>query len=78
MKSDVPLQANIDGVYRANCNLWRENPQNPYYLLAKLLEFFDPAILEALKIVSGHSLKHLAAALGLYVLWRGYRCREKL
>src|SRR5262245_19150499 len=32
------------------------------YLLAKLLEHFDAAVFSALGIVSGHTLKHLAAA----------------
>lgn len=43
------------------------------YLLAKLLEHFDSRVLELTGMVSGHSLKHLAAALAtwyLYLLWK--------
>ena len=49
------------------------------YLLAKLLEYFDAETYNLVPLLSGHSLKHLAAALGLYVLIRAYkkRCRCK-
>ena len=45
------------------------------YVLAKLFEYFDHGIFELLgRNVSGHSLKHLAAAAAAYVvlpmLWR--------
>jgi len=43
------------------------------YGLAKVLEYFDPHVFELIGIVSGHSLKHLAAALAtvfLYALWK--------
>ena len=33
-----------------------------FYALAKLLEYFDEAVFSAGSIVSGHTLKHLAAA----------------
>lgn len=33
-----------------------------FYALAKALEFFDKTIFAALRVVSGHTLKHLAAA----------------
>ncbi len=45
-----------------------------FYIAAKLFEFFDAAIFAAGGIVSGHTLKHLAAAMAtaclLYALWR--------
>lgn len=43
------------------------------YGLAKLLEYFDAPVFELTGLVSGHSLKHLAAALAtlfLYGLWK--------
>lgn len=38
------------------------------YVLAKLFEAFDYPIYEFLGVISGHSIKHVAAALGAYVL----------
>ncbi len=49
------------------------------YGLAKLLEHFDLAVWVALEWVSGHTLKHLAAAVGTYfiiLLLRAYAERE--
>ena len=37
-----------------------------YYLLAKLCEHFDAQIFAAGGIISGHTLKHVVAALGLF------------
>ena len=34
------------------------------YGLAKVLEYFDPQVFELIGVVSGHSLKHLAAGTG--------------
>lgn len=48
------------------------------YVLAKLLEHFDSAIYDMLSIVSGHTLKHLAAALGMLLLLRCYNKRAKI
>jgi hypothetical protein len=45
------------------------------YVLAKLLEHFDAWIFDALGVVSGHSLKHIVAAFGLYYLIRTLRLR---
>lgn len=40
-----------------------------WYVLAKLLEHFDDAIFNlTANIVSGHTLKHIAAAMGVYTL----------
>ncbi|MET0379446.1 MAG: ceramidase domain-containing protein [Spongiibacteraceae bacterium] len=38
------------------------------YALAKVLEFFDGATYEQLHVISGHSLKHMVAALGIYFM----------
>jgi hypothetical protein len=47
------------------------------YLLAKLLEYFDAETYHIVPLLSGHSLKHLVAAFGIYLLIRAYkkRCR---
>jgi hypothetical protein len=41
-----------------------------FYVLAKLLETFDREIFGMLRVVSGHTLKHLAAALAGYWILR--------
>ena len=46
------------------------------YLLAKIFEYFDAGIYEFLGIISGHSLKHMISALGIYVLVRSFERRE--
>ena len=48
------------------------------YFIAKVLEHFDAQIQSLLVIISGHSLKHIAAAIGLYVLLRGYEKRARV
>lgn len=45
------------------------------YFGAKVFEHFDSQIHEFLVVISGHSLKHIAAAIGLYMLLRGYEKR---
>ena len=47
------------------------------YLVAKLCEHFDQAILDLLGVISGHSLKHVFAAIGLFVLADSYRWRNR-
>lgn len=47
------------------------------YLLAKLLEHYDSDIYDALIFISGHSLKHVAAALGIYLLLISYQNRTE-
>ena len=48
-----------------------------FYVLAKLLEHFDGAIYAALAGgISGHSLKHMAAAVGMAALLVGLRARH--
>ncbi len=48
------------------------------YVLAKLLEHFDAQIFQLLTVISGHSLKHMAAALGIYFYWRYLKRRQTL
>ncbi|NQZ21487.1 MAG: ceramidase domain-containing protein [Colwellia sp.] len=48
------------------------------YVLAKFLEHFDDFIFEALSTVSGHTLKHLVAALGMLLLLHGYKKRTNM
>ena len=45
------------------------------YLVAKLFEHFDGAIYDLIGFISGHSLKHVMAALGMYVLLDFYAKR---
>lgn len=49
-----------------------------FYTLAKVLEFFDKPIFAALGVVSGHTLKHLAAAAAGYCILRMVQKRESL
>jgi len=46
------------------------------YLLAKFFENFDAQVQDFLQGISGHSIKHLVAALGVYLLLRHYKTRE--
>ena len=41
-----------------------------FYVLAKILEMADRQIFNFGHIISGHTLKHLAAALGIYLIFR--------
>lgn len=48
-----------------------------FYLAAKLLEAFDVPVYElTLGFISGHSLKHIVAALGMFVLLVSYKKRK--
>jgi hypothetical protein len=49
-----------------------------FYVLAKLLETLDPQIYTLGHIVSGHTLKHLAASLSGYWIYRMLRLRRPL
>ena len=49
-----------------------------FYLLAKVLEHFDDQIYSMLGFISGHSLKHIAAALGLWIVLNCYEKRTIL
>lgn len=48
------------------------------YMLAKGLEHFDKAVFDALSQISGHSLKHVAAAIGLFFLLKAYQTRTRI
>jgi len=41
-----------------------------FYVLAKILEWSDRQIFNLGHLISGHTLKHLAAALGIYWIFR--------
>lgn len=47
------------------------------YLIAKVLEHFDSETFELIPVLSGHTVKHLVAAFGVYLLVRAYRDRVK-
>ncbi len=47
------------------------------YVLAKVLEFYDDQIFELLGgLMSGHAIKHVAAAIGMYILLLSYKKRK--
>ncbi|MFH2047234.1 MAG: ceramidase domain-containing protein [Pseudomonadota bacterium] len=48
------------------------------YIIAKLFEHFDGQVLTATDLISGHSIKHIAAACGIYILLFSYERRSKL
>lgn len=47
------------------------------YVAAKLLEHFDREIYQSLQLVSGHSLKHIAAAIAVIFLLLGFIKRQE-
>jgi hypothetical protein len=49
-----------------------------FYALAKLLELFDKPVFQAVRVVSGHTLKHLAAAAAGYWLLRMLQQRQAI
>lgn len=46
------------------------------YIVAKLFEYLDIVVQNNLMLLSGHSMKHLFAALGIYFLLKSYNNRE--
>jgi hypothetical protein len=48
------------------------------YGLAKVFEYYDVAVFNSLGVISGHSLKHIMAALGVLLLFRSYVKREEV
>ena len=48
------------------------------YLVAKVFEYFDAQIYEILGVISGHSLKHMISALGVFILVRSFERRYGL
>ena len=49
-----------------------------FYVLAKLLETFDAQIYALGHVISGHTLKHLAASLSGYWILRMLRLRRAI
>jgi hypothetical protein len=49
-----------------------------WYLLAKILEYTDAAIYSAGHLLTGHTLKHLAAAAATYAILRYYQTRRPI
>jgi hypothetical protein len=49
-----------------------------FYTAAKVFEHFDHQIFAASGFVSGHTLKHLAAAVGCWVLVRMFSVRARV
>lgn len=47
------------------------------YIIAKLFETFDFEIHKTLKLLSGHSLKHISASVGIYLLIYSYIRQNK-
>ena len=48
-----------------------------WYLIAKVFEVLDAEILNWLNVISGHSLKHIAASIGCLVFLRHLRFRRE-
>jgi hypothetical protein len=48
------------------------------YALAKLFEFYDSAIYSASSVLSGHTLKHFAAAAACAALLRYFQMRQPI
>ncbi len=48
------------------------------YIISKLLEHFDYEVHHFLKVLSGHSLKHIVAATGVFVLFHTYTIRKRI
>ena len=48
------------------------------YIAAKLFEHFDMLVYQALVFVSGHSIKHILPAIGLYFLLKTYSVRTRI
>ena len=50
-----------------------------FYVAAKALEYYDSQVFELLgALISGHSIKHVAAALGTYMLFLSYKKRTRV
>lgn len=46
------------------------------YFLAKLFEYFDVVVYNNFLLLSGHSIKHIVAAFGIFFLLKAYNSRE--
>jgi hypothetical protein len=49
-----------------------------FYALAKLLEFYDGAVFSVESMVSGHTLKHLAAVAACFAILRYFMIRRPI
>jgi hypothetical protein len=49
-----------------------------WYVLAKVFEYTDAAVYSAGYILSGHTLKHLAASAACYAILRAFESRQFL
>ena len=47
------------------------------YAIAKLFEYFDVAVFNLTGLISGHSIKHIVSALGIYILLHSFESREE-
>lgn len=48
------------------------------YLIAKIFEYFDAEVYELLVFISGHTIKHLLAALAIFILLKSYQGRKTI
>jgi hypothetical protein len=48
------------------------------YIIAKVFEYYDAEVFNALGLISGHSIKHIIAAFGMYVLLYYYEERVEV
>ena len=46
------------------------------YIIAKILEYYDTSIFNTLGFMSGHSLKHIFAAIGIFALYKTFMKRQ--
>lgn len=49
-----------------------------FYAIAKACELYDRQIFDALQFISGHTLKHVAAALSTFAIWWWLRKRQPI
>jgi hypothetical protein len=47
------------------------------YALSKLCEYYDTEIFNILKVISGHTIKHIFSALAIYFIYQIYRNKQK-
>lgn len=62
----------LDSRYTRSSDIWWFLA---WYLLAKVFEAFDAELLDWLVVISGHSLKHVAAGIGCLIYLRHLRLR---
>jgi len=57
---------------------WKLAPVLVFYAIAKACELYDRQIFDALQFVSGHTLKHVAAAMSTFAIWWWLRERQPI